>query len=242
MKRLFLMLAMVFAMVFAFSSISFAHLNNYNAADRQGKITVKYNSTMIPFYKQYLDRAFLSWNNARLETGNTNFPQFVAVAPGSRPTLDVGLYREDDNVLGYYRYYSGPKTDLIRMNTRTLGTTASKVQRTSTHEAGHAAMFTHNFLPCTQSVMPQTSTCGSSRSLFPASHDKADVKNAPKMWNKNSLNAEPGAEQIEEPEEIEDLPVGMKVVENLVEGDKKTLVSETYRFNDGYLIVEYDRP
>ena len=150
MKKLFLALALMSALLVATGSAS-AHENGYNAANNQGKIVYRYNSTMTESYKKMGEAAFAAWNKERAAIGGTRFPQFVQGNSGV--TLDVGLYRESGNTLGYYRYYSGSKVDLLRMNAEARTTEAAK-QRTFTHESGHAGGFTHNFLSCMTSVMP----------------------------------------------------------------------------------------
>lgn len=242
MRRLCSILALALVLLFAAAGAGSAHLNDYNAANDDGKIVVRYNSTMTPEYQKYLDTAFSSWNKARSDTGGVNFPEFVYDTPEIRSTLNVGLYSESNSTLGFYRHYSGVKTDLLRLNTATLGRKpAANKQRTATHEAGHAAMFTHNDFSCRESVMPQTSTCGSSFSQAPAVHDRSDVAKAPKMWSDNDAGSAGITQQIEE-EAVGDLPVGYAKREILVEGEERTVVSETLRYPDGFLIVEYDAP
>lgn len=230
MKRLFLMMALIMAMVVALSGTAFAHSNGYNAANRDGKIVIKYNNNMPPEYRRLSDLAFASWNKTREETGNKSFPEFVFQG---KPTLEAGTFKAQRGLLGYYRYYSNG-IDYLWLNADSLGNKSNLIQRTATHESGHATMFDHNNQPCSQTIMRASLNCGKNRTLGPGSHDRDDVANARKVRGADV----PGVYILEQTEETP--PPGFVVIENLVVGDEKTLASKTYFWEDGYTHIEYD--
>lgn len=201
----------------------------YNAANDNNTVVVHLNQSVVgSIYEPKVKKAVSDWNSVRRAYPG-NWPGMGFDTATSQPaTMNVKVYSEASNVLGYYDHVPGPTVDTLALNGRTLANEAdTQKQKTVAHEVGHAGGAGHPDVSadyCTSTVMLQTAACPYNYAYEPfGAYDKDTVRLAPRYYSND----------ISDPAPIQDEFVEVK--------GKKVLASRTIKKKDGgFRVIEYD--